>query len=201
MVRFALVGLRVVSIATVTVIALDAQAETKSAGPRAQDFASPTVMVIGANFELGASQATGDLLNVSWGGSIDPSIDVFIFRSVSLGTTFDFSYARSKDQGSATSYGVTPRIGYAFPIGKNAGFWPRLGLGIVRGITQVDDAPSLHQRVILLNLFSPMYFLPVKNVLLGIGPLVTTQLLNRVEGESHGLQTTIGFQTEIAGWL
>ncbi len=198
MVRFAL---RAVLIATVTAIAQGAQAETKSAGPRTQDFADNAGMVIGANFEIGASQATGDLLNVSWGGSIEPSLEVFIFRSVSLGTTLDLSYARSKDHGSATSYGVTPRIGYAFPIGKNAGFWPRLGLGIVRGITQLDDAPTLHQRVILLNLFAPMYFLPVKNVLLGIGPLVTTQLVNRVEGESHGLQTTIGFQTEIAGWL
>ncbi|MEO6419038.1 MAG: hypothetical protein ABIP39_06510 [Polyangiaceae bacterium] len=190
-----------VSIATVTAIAFDAQAETKSAGPRLQDFADRTMMVIGANFGIGASQATGDLLNVSWGASIEPSIEVFVFRSVSLGTTLDLSYARSKDHGSATSYGVTPRIGYAFPIGKNAGFWPRLGLGIVRGITDVDNAPTQHQRVVLLKLFAPMYFLPVKNVLLGIGPLVTTQLANRVEGASHGLVTTIGFQTEIAGWF
>ena len=194
-------ALRAICFATVTAIAFDAQAQSKSAGPRPQDFAEPTVMVIGANFEIGASQATGDLLNVSVGGALEPSIEVFIFRSVSLGTTLDLSYANSKDHGSAVSYGVTPRIGYAFPLGKSAGFWPRLGLGIARGITNLDNAPTLHQTVVLLNLFAPMYFLPVRNMLLGIGPLVTTQLVNRVEGASHGLQTTIGFQTEVAGWL
>lgn len=203
MVRFAsrCSALRAIWFATVTAIAVDAQAETKSSGPRPQEFGARSVMVIGANFGIGASQATGDLLDVSWGGSIEPSIEVFIFRSVSLGTTVDLSYAHSKDHGSAISYGVTPRIGYAITLGRNAGFWPRLGLGIVRRITDIDNAPTLHQRLIALNLFAPMYFIPVKNVLLGIGPLVTTQLFNRVEGESHGLQTTIGFQTEIAGWL
>ena len=158
-------------------------------------------MVIGANFGIGASQATGDLLNVSVGGSVEPSIEVFIFRSVSLGTTLGMAYANSKAHGSAVSYGVTPRIGYAFPIGKNAGFWPRLGLEIARGITDLDNGPTLRQTLVLLNLFAPMYFLPVRNVLLGVGPLVTTQLVNRVEGERHGLRTTVGFQTEIAGWL
>ena len=73
-------------------------------------------MVIGANVDIGASQATGDLLDVSWGGALEPSIEVFIFRSVSLGTTLGVSYARSKDHGSAVAYGVTPRIGYALPF-------------------------------------------------------------------------------------
>ena len=208
-------ALRVIWFATVTAIALDAQAESpliqghsapdrvasKSTGPRLQDFAEQTVMVIGANVGIGATQATGDLLNVSWGVSVEPSVEVFIFRSVSLGATLNLSYANSKDRGSAVSYGVTPRIGYALPFGKNTGFWPRLGLGILRGIASIDNAPALHESVLLLNLFAPMYFIPVGNVLLGIGPVVSTELVSRVEGESHGLRTTIGFQTEIAGWL
>ena len=190
-----------ISLATVTAIALDAQAETKSAGPRPRDFAEPTVMVIGANDEVGASQSTGDLLSVSFGVAIDPSIEVFIFRSLSVGTTFDFAYARSRDHRSSVSYGVSPRIGYAFPLGKSAGFWPRLGLGLVRGVTEIDNAPSAQARVIFLHLFAPMYFLPVRNLLLGIGPVLGTQLLNHVDGAARARQTTFGFQTEIAGWL
>ncbi|MFO0679118.1 MAG: hypothetical protein U0169_21505 [Polyangiaceae bacterium] len=69
-----------------------------------------------------------------------PEVDVFVSRRVTLGGTLAVTGARSSystrtegrtttSESSTFSFALKPRVGLAFPLGKNVVFWPRVEIG------------------------------------------------------------------------
>lgn len=77
--------------------------------------------------------------------SVNPSIDVFVTRRLTLGASIGFAHSEVVDTGfdaqagvssrleqSSNVFGVAPRVGYMVPLGHGFSLWPRVGVAYSR---------------------------------------------------------------------
>lgn len=117
---------------------------------------------------------------------LNPGIDVFVVDHLSvggeilLGRTSFTSESKSTTptgtntisvDGSNTSFGILPRIGYAIPLTKSFSLWPRASLGFVR--TSSDDTTDTH---VFAGLDAHFTWHPTSSFFLGLGPGFTATL-------------------------
>jgi len=114
--------------------------------------------------------------------------------------------------------GVTPRIGYAIPIGEMFSFWPRAGVGI-RNNWQNTSSGSPNPQcpgsgavggsvigsrttgAFDLQLSAPFLLQPAPHFFMGLGPYLATDLSTWPSNASPARITTYGIAFTIGGWI
>ena len=167
------------------------------------------IFAFGGSLGLGGSQALDPNYATFINLGITPALDTFLVRRMSWGLAVPLSYTFAHTGDGSSLVGASPRIGYVFALGDRVFLWPRLSLDFVSA-TQQAQAPTsangsneetFHHRIVSTTLYVPAHARLLPNIALGIGPVLTTELLHHSDGGSHALLTTAGLQIEIAGWL
>jgi hypothetical protein len=135
---------------------------------------------------------------------LQPAVDYFVSPNLSIGGQVRILFA-SADNGGGTSNDVTtlgllPRIGYNVALSPAASIWPRVALGYVHTSTDNFGGTSSAYTV-SLEVFVPLVFQPVPHFFLGGGPLVTTDLISKLDSNDGIKTTSIGLQSTIGGYF
>jgi hypothetical protein len=203
---FPLASTLAVLLASVGATAAGAEA---SADPSVRPFGAQGSFAFGGSLGLGGSQALDPNYATFINLGITPALDTFLVRRMSWGLAVPLSYTFAHNGDGSSLVGASPRIGYVFALGDRVFLWPRLSLDFVSA-TQQAQAPTsangsneetFHHRIVSTTLYVPAHARLLPNIALGIGPVLTTELLHHSDGGSHALLTTAGLQIEIAGWL
>jgi hypothetical protein len=142
------------------------------------------------------------------------AFDVTVIPSLTLGAGIAFGFGlggtnktdilagnikttASTDAPSATAIGLTPRVGYIFPLGSSFAFWPRLGMGIysVSGsadVTQggITATVKTTDTSVSLDLDPQFAIVPLEHFFILVGPVCNIPLTG-----SRSTSTTIGTTT------
>jgi hypothetical protein len=130
---------------------------------------------------------------------IEPSIDYFVTRHLSLGGALTFAYSSFSGAGSSAhlfTYGLAPRIGYDIALSNYFSLWPKASIFL----TEQNDtsqnygaaATTTRQSDVAVELFVPVLFHPAPHVFFGFGPYAE---LGSPSGAIFGGKLTLG------GWF
>jgi hypothetical protein len=143
----------------------------------------------------------------SMGGSatvvgIQPSLDYFVAPNISVGGEVGIAYTTlgGGASGSNTVLAVEVRAGYNLPLGDMLSLWPRVSIGYSHSSSSSGGMSSSGYSV-PLDVSVPFLFHPGSHFFLGAGPMITTELVNKVEGVSVGKSTDYGVQGLIGGYF
>lgn len=119
--------------ACLVVAAVLATAPSRADEPR---FGDRGTLAFGGDLGIGGEQGLDHGYDTRVDLELDPALDVFVARRLSLGvgSTLSYSFARSSPSSSLVS--VSPRIGYAVPLGQVFALWPRLSVDLAYGTDQ-----------------------------------------------------------------
>jgi hypothetical protein len=203
-----------------------------SGAARAQ-VSPPAVAPFGARgqFVLLGGSSVG-ISSTSWDASgasslnltVEPELDYFVARNVSLGLDVGASASDSRGYGpdgslvethaSAVYYGA--RVGFNLPFGGSGWSWyPRLAMGF-EGIHRDDSlvsgqsissssptgSPSTQQRGLYADLYAPLLFRPVSHFFVGFGPEAFHDFASVSGGPTNvgGQRTTLGAGFVVGGY-
>ncbi len=160
-------------------------------------FGDPGTLAFGGDLGIGGEQGLDQGYDTRVELELDPALDVFVARrlSVGVGSTLAYSFARSSPSSSLVS--VSPRLGYALPVGRLFALWPRASFDVV----YLTDPASVHHRVLSSTLFVPVDAFVLPHFAVGIGPALTQQLSNTTPAGTVPTTTTLQLLVELAGWL
>jgi hypothetical protein len=153
-------------------------------------------LTFGGGFGLGASQGFDSPYDTVVELGVNPAIDVFFAHRASFGMAIGLSYTAARVSTGSSLVSVSPRLGYALPIGARVFVWPRLSIDVA----SATDA-GLEHRVLSTTLYAPMHAILLPHIALGVGPVVTAEILDRTGTGAHARTTTAGLRVEIVGWL
>lgn len=136
---------------------------------------------------------------------LTPSIDVFVARGLSLGVSAPLTLSHIEHHnGDAVgrwdylTYGGFARVGYAFPLGDRAAFWPIARVGLTRTpVPEADDPTSLIVALdpqLVVNLTKRIYLMG------GIGGLQYTVTRNH-RGGPWVPEIRAEMSAGVGGWL
>jgi hypothetical protein len=137
---------------------------------------------------------------------LQPAIDYFVSPNVSIGGQVRIAY-ESRDTGGGstntmTTLGLLPRVGYNVALSPTSSIWPRASLGYVHTSTDsFNGQVTASGYTVSLEVFVPLLFQPVPYFFVGGGPLVTTDLISKLEGADAVKTTNIGLQSTIGGYF
>jgi len=138
---------------------------------------------------------------------LQPAIDYFVIPNLSIGGQLSIRY-NTQDDGAGgnlntTLVGVLPRIGYNIPLGSTVSIWPRLAFGYVHvsADTGVSGAASVSGYTVALEVFAPIIFHPAPHFFIGGGPLLSTDLVSKVEDTDVAKTTNIGVVSTLGGYF
>ena len=137
---------------------------------------------------------------------LQPAIDYFVSPNLSIGGQVRIG-RESRDNGSGstndvTTLGLLPRIGYNVALSPTSSIWPRLALGYVHTSTDMYGGQiTASGYIVSVEVFVPLIFQPVPHFFLGGGPLVSTDLVSKIEGVDAVKTTNIGLQSTIGGYF
>jgi hypothetical protein len=157
----------------------------------AEPFGQAHQLAISADFDLsmqGYSQSKG---GSSSSLLLAPAVDYFVIDHLSVGGQVIFAI----DQGSHTTFGVKPRVGYNIPIIPALSFWPD---AFVAFTTTSGDRNQPSTNVFSIGVYAPLLWHPTSHFFLGLGPDLSTELTHDPDGNrltQYGIQSTVG------GWL
>jgi hypothetical protein len=152
------------------------------------------------------TDATLSLATQSYDGTttssvvVEPSIDYFAVRHLSIGGALIFSYEASHEATTFfhdVGYGIAPRIGYDIPISDHFSLWPKASAYFTRTHDTIGGAPgagSTDQTFIAAELFVPVLFHPAPHFFVGFGPYAESYLTGANE-------TFLGAKLTLGGWL
>lgn len=81
-------------------------------------------------------------------------VDYFVMDGLSIGGNAGISYNTASEQ---AAWAISPRVGYAFAIGDQLNFWPRLGIGWI-GQGSYDTAVITVDAAFVYNVFNNVGF-------------------------------------------
>ena len=148
----------------------------------------------------------------SMGGSsstaigIQPSLDYFVAPHISVGGQVGIAHGSTglSIAGSTlnqTIIGVEVRGGYELALTDSVSLWPRLGIGYSHTSYSGGGGTDTSGYDIDLLVSVPVLWHPASHFFLGAGPALTTQLVNKVEGNSQSKATDIGLTAVIGGYF
>jgi hypothetical protein len=187
------------------------------AAPAAAAAASPTDVGLGTVGQFVVSddvQVTLLRQSLSQGGQtrdvtgiqLQPAFDYFVSPNLSIGGQVRILYA-SVDNGAGstddtTTLGLLPRIGYNVALSPGASIWPRVALGYVHTSgSSFNGQVTSSSYTVSLEVFVPLIFQPVPHFFLGGGPLVSTDLVSKLDSNDGVKTTNIGLQSTIGGYF
>ena len=160
-------------------------------------FGDQGTVAFGGDLGIGGEQGLDHGYDTRVELELDPSIDVFVARRLSLGVGSVLAYSFARSSASASLVAVSPRVGYAVPLGRLFALWPRVSFDVV----YATDAGSVHHRVLSSTLFVPVDAFVLPHFAVGIGPALTQQLANTTPTGTVPTTTTVQLLVELAGWL
>jgi opacity protein-like surface antigen len=136
---------------------------------------------------------------------VQPSLDYFIAPDVSVGGEVGIQYSTTSPAGGGASFSTTTidveaRVGYNIPLGDMASLWPRIGLAYAH-VSSSSNGMSATGYTVPLVVFAPLLWHPAHHFFLGAGPVLTTELVDKVEGVSQGKTTSYGIQALLGGYF
>ncbi len=171
-----------------------------SAPARADDeprFGDRGTFAFGGDLGIGGEQGLDHGYDTRVDLELDPAFDVFVVRRLSLGVGSTLSYSFARTSPSSSLIAVSPRVGYAVPLGRLFALWPRVSFDFA----YATDSGGAHHRILSSTLFVPVDALLLPHLAVGIGPAVTQQLLDRTDAGTVPATTTAQLLVELAGWL
>jgi hypothetical protein len=162
--------------------------------PRFGDAGSLT---FGGDLGIGGEQGLDQGYDTRVDLELDPALDVFVVHGLSLGVGSELSYSFARKSASSSLVAVSPRVGYAVPLGRLYALWPRLSLDLA----SATDTGGARHRIVSSTLFVPVEALLLPHFIVGIGPGLTQQLANSTPAGTVPLTTTAQLLVELAGWL
>lgn len=133
---------------------------------------------------------------------VAPALDYFVAESISIGGQV-FYASTSMGDASSSGFGIGPRVGYAIPIGEGLAFWPKLGIAYTSSSydSGVEGSEKQSGTTMSLEVFAPFAIQPAEHFFVGIGPMLSMDLSNKVEDEDAGKSTTFGVMTQVGGYF
>jgi hypothetical protein len=162
--------------------------------PRFGDAGS---LAFGGDLGIGGEQGLDHGYDTRVDLELDPALDVFVVRGLSLGIGSELSYSFARSSPSSSLVSVSPRVGYAVPLGRLYALWPRLSFDVAFAV----DTVGVHHRILSSTLFVPVDALLLPHFVVGLGPAVTQQLLDTTPAGAVPITTTLQLLVELAGWL
>lgn len=120
-------------------------------------------------------------------------LDGFIVDGLSLGGNLIVWHA-SYEGGSATSFIIEPRIGFAFMFGRVVGIWPRGGFAYWNFSSSPDQGPNAgtDAHTFAFNIDVPLIIRPVRNFAITVGPVLDVGFAGK-ESVNNGPNRDISF--------
>lgn len=137
---------------------------------------------------------------------LQPAVDYFVAANLSIGGQLRISH-ESVDNGGGTTndlttIGLLPRIAYNVALSPTSSIWPRVALGYVHtSLDSYGGQVTQSGYTVSLEIFVPLVFQPVPHFFLGGGPLVSTDLVAKVEDQDAAKTTNIGLMSTIGGYF
>jgi hypothetical protein len=135
---------------------------------------------------------------------LQPALDFFPIANLSVGGQLIFGYASFETNGTSThqtELGLLGRIGYTFAIGATTSIWPRLSLGYDRPIGQTPAVAGSNAQSFALQVYVPIVFQPVPHFFIGGGPIVSREIISKMNDVDAPKETTIGLQSTLGGYF
>ena len=177
------------------------------APPAEVNFGGAGVIVISDDVQLAVTQVSYDSQGVSTKRTqveLRPALDYFVLPNLSVGGQLIFGYT-SIDVGSSNTnskeLGLLGRVGYTFAISPTTSIWPRIAFGYDQPSNQTSSAAGSNQQSISLQVYAPIVFQPVPHFFIGGGPIVSTQVISKVNDADAPKATIIGLQSTIGGYF
>jgi hypothetical protein len=173
-----------------------------AAGP---GFGFAGQVAISDDLQLGATQVSYDVQGQSTKRTqfqIRPAVDIFPIANLSLGGQLIIGYTALGGSGGSASQselGALARVGYVFAISPTTSIWPRVAVGYDRPGGQTTVVPGVTQENVAVQVYLPVIFRPVRNFFIGGGPIVSTQVVSKVNGADVPKATTVGLQSTLGG--
>jgi hypothetical protein len=180
----------------------DATPPPGEAAPRGaiqpQAFGDRGELVIGTDANASVSTQSYDGARTSV-VIVDPSVDYFAARHLSIGGALLFSYQTT---GGASpfhdiTYGIAPRIGYDIPLSDHFSLWPKASAFFTRTHSTIGgtlEPATDDQSNVAVELFAPVLYHPAPHFFVGFGPYAETYLTGTNE-------TFVGAKLTLGGWL
>jgi hypothetical protein len=176
------------------------------AGGGARGFGAVGQMVVSSDIEFAivhSSQGNNSSTNIL----IQPALDYFIAPNISVGGMVGFgkgSFSSSTggitiDSGDTTTIGFAVRGGYNLAINDMLSFWARISLGYNHTSFSVAGMDVSGYNV-PLDIFAPLLWHPADHFFIGLGPVLSVELANSVEGNSQDKTTSFGVQSTVGGY-
>jgi hypothetical protein len=175
--------------------------EVNEVGLPAAHFGDRGVTAFGGGLGLGGQQGLDQGYATALNFELDPALDVFVAHDLSLGAAATMAWRVAHGEPGWSNLAVSPRIGYAFVLGRVFAVWPRASVDFAYGVQQVTTGPALHSRVVSTSLYVPVDAFLLPHLALGVGPCVTQELLHRTDDGTGPRETSAQLVVEIAGWL
>lgn len=138
---------------------------------------------------------------------LQPAVDFFVIPNLSIGGQLSIGYTTQDDGAggslNGTTIGILPRVGYNIPLGAMASLWPRVAIGYVHASasTGVPGSASASAYSIVFEAFVPFLFHPVPHFFIGGGPILSTELVSKVEDMDSTKTTSIGAVSTLGGYF
>jgi hypothetical protein len=188
---------------TVVLVSVSARGDEPSptappeSGARVPRFGDRGSFAFGGDLGIGGEQGLDHGFDTRVDLELDPAFDVFVARRLSLGVGGSLSYSFARASPSSSLVAVSPRVGYAFPLGALFALWPRLSMDF----EYATDSEGLRHRIVSSTLFVPIDALVLPHFAVGLGPALSEQLLHRTDAGAAPRTTTAQLLVELAGWL
>jgi hypothetical protein len=131
-----------------------------------------------------------------------PALDFFVLPNFSIGGQLIIGYT-SVDMGghtaSQTELGGLARVGYTFALGTNTSIWPRVAFGYLRPAAEGPVVPGNSQYNLSFEVYVPIVVQPVQHFFIGAGPIVSTQVVSKMNDLDAPKTTTIGVLSTLGG--
>ena len=152
---------------------------------------APIVSIVRTSVSMGGGSSTDIVLA--------PSADYFIAPSVSVGALVGFA-SGSAGGLDTTTFGLMPRAGFHLNLTDVLSIWPRLGIGYFHTSVSAAAGDASGYTVPLL-VEAPVLWHPATHFFIGAGPMVSTELVNKAEGNDLPKTTNFGITTMIGGYF
>ena len=152
-----------------------------------------------------SSSASGSGSETMYG--IAPAADYFMAPNLSVGGSVgivhgDASIGGAFGSGTATvtEIGISARVGYNIALTDAISLWPRLSLGYEHDSFS-GGGGSVSGYTIPLVIFAPFLWHPAQHFFMGGGPIVYTELADKISGMDAGKITDIGIEATLGGYF
>lgn len=159
----------------------------------------------------------------TFSASLEPSVDYFVAKNVSVGAAGFISYNEYTTaillETKSVGVGIYGRLGLNAPLGEFVSFRPVVSLGawhlsstistpgpgytVSLGgspVATTGAATDVSQTVVVVEIFAPILVHPARHFFLGLGPDVYTDLSNDI-GALSNKRTFLGLSSTVGGWF